>query len=76
MQIFGEDEWYAKQATLSTAEKVQGWLSRKGEAIALGYAGLRGNGNTSFLDEGTWDEFLSMSGPSTKPSRINASLAV
>jgi MEDS: MEthanogen/methylotroph, DcmR Sensory domain len=58
IEIFGQDEWYAKLAVLSTAEKVQGWLSRKDEAVALGYAGLRGSGNTPFLDEASWDDFL------------------
>ena len=58
MQIFGEDEWYARLAPLRTAEKIQGWLSQKDEALASGYAGLRGSGNASFLDEGTWDDFL------------------
>jgi hypothetical protein len=58
IQIFGQDEWYTKLAVLSTAEKIQSWLSRKDEAVASGYAGLRGSGNASFLDEGTWDEFL------------------
>jgi MEDS: MEthanogen/methylotroph, DcmR Sensory domain len=58
MQIFGNDEWYGKLAALSTAEKVQGWLSQKEEALALGYAGSRGSGNVSFLDEGNWDDFL------------------
>jgi hypothetical protein len=43
---------------MRTAEKIQCWLSRKDEALALGYAGVRGSGNTSFLDESTWDEFL------------------
>ena len=58
MQIFGQDEWYAKQEFMSPAERVQTWLSRKDEAVGLGYAGLRANGNTSFLDESSWDEFL------------------
>jgi hypothetical protein len=58
IQIFGEDEWYATLGVLSTAEKVRGWLSQKDEALALGYAGLRGSGNASFLDAGTWDDFL------------------
>ena len=58
MQIFDQDEWYAKLAALSTAEKVQCWLSQKEEALALGFSGLRGSGNTSFLDEGSWDDFL------------------
>ena len=39
MQIFSEDEWYAKLAPLSTAEKIQGWLSQKDEAIGVGVRG-------------------------------------
>jgi MEDS: MEthanogen/methylotroph, DcmR Sensory domain len=58
IQIFDHDEWYAKLAVLSTAEKVQCWLSQKEEALALGFSGLRGSGNTSFLDEGSRDDFL------------------
>ena len=58
IQIFHHDEWYAKHAALSTADKIKGWFSQKDEAFALGYAGLRCSGNTSFLDEGTWDDFL------------------
>jgi hypothetical protein len=58
IQIVDQDEWYGKLGALSTAEKVQCWLSQKEEALALGYAGLRGSGNTSFLDEGSWDDFL------------------
>jgi anti-sigma regulatory factor (Ser/Thr protein kinase) len=58
IQIVDQDEWYGKLGALSTAEKVQCWLSQKDEALALGYAGLRGSGNTSFLDEGSWDDFL------------------
>jgi hypothetical protein len=57
IQIFGHDEWYTKHGTLNAAETIQGWLSRKDEAIAAGYAGLRVSGNASFVDENTWDEF-------------------
>jgi hypothetical protein len=58
IQILDEGEWYGKLAALSTAEKVQCWLAEKQEALASGYAGLRGSGNTSFLDEGSRDDFL------------------
>jgi MEDS: MEthanogen/methylotroph, DcmR Sensory domain len=58
IQIVDQDEWYTKLGAMSTAEKVQCWLSQKDEALALGYAGLRGSGNASFLDEGSWDDFL------------------
>jgi hypothetical protein len=58
IQILGQDEWYAMQAALSAAERIRGWLSRKDEGIALGYAGLRCSGNASFVDQGMWEEFL------------------
>jgi hypothetical protein len=56
--ILGYDEWYTKQEALKTDEVVHNWLERKDQALAAGYAGLRISGNTSFLDESTWDEFL------------------
>jgi hypothetical protein len=58
LQILDHDEWYAKHAALTTAEKIQCWLSLKDAGAGLGYSGLRCSGNTSFLDEGTWEEFL------------------
>jgi hypothetical protein len=57
IQIFDHDEWYTKLAAIRPAERIQIWLSRKDEAVAAGFAGLRGSGNTSFLDERTWEDF-------------------
>jgi len=57
IQIFDQDELYAKLARMSTADQVRLWLSQTDEAVALGYAGLRGTGNASFLDESTWKDF-------------------
>jgi len=62
IQIVSHDEWYTKHGVLDSAETVQSWMSRKDEAIASGYAGLRISGNTSFLDESTWDAFLDFEG--------------
>ena len=58
IQIVGYDEWYTKQGALSAAETIRNWMSRKDEAVASGYAGLRITGNTSFLDEGMWKDFM------------------
>ena len=58
IQIFDHDEWYAKHAVMSTAEKIQCWLSQKAAGVARGYAGLRCSGNASFLNERMWEEFL------------------
>jgi hypothetical protein len=59
IQIFDEKEWYAKLALQRPAERVQCWLAQKERALASGYAGLRGSGNVSFLDDASWDDFLS-----------------
>jgi len=58
IQILGEDEWYAKLAVQSTADRIKSWSSQNDEAMALGYAGLRVSGNISFLDGESWDDFL------------------
>jgi hypothetical protein len=58
IQIFDHDEWYAKHAAMSTTEKIQCWLSQRDAGVALGYAGLRCSGNTSFLNKRMWEEFL------------------
>jgi hypothetical protein len=58
IQIFAHDEWYTQHGTLNTIQLVQNWLSLKNEALESGYAGLRISGNTSFLDEATWNEFM------------------
>jgi hypothetical protein len=57
IQIFDQDELYAKIARMSTADRVRVWLSQKDEAVASGWAGLRATGNASFLDESTWEDF-------------------
>jgi hypothetical protein len=56
--IFDYEEWLARQDPMSPAEGARSWLGRTHEAVASGYAGLRASGNTSFLDESAWDEFL------------------
>jgi hypothetical protein len=57
IQIFGFEEWYAKCGDLSMPELVSSWVSRKDQAVAAGYSGLRITGNASFLNEATWAEF-------------------
>ena len=58
IRIVDYQEWIAQQDKMSPAEGARSWLARTDEAIASGYAGLRASGNTSFLDEKAWDEFL------------------
>jgi MEDS: MEthanogen/methylotroph, DcmR Sensory domain len=58
MQVMSREEWVRKCGTLSTAERIQGWLSFKDEALASGYTGIRSAGDLSSLYESSLDEFL------------------
>jgi hypothetical protein len=58
IQIVGYDEWYTKQGALDAVDTIRGWKARKDEALTSGYEGLRIAGNTSFLDAGTWNDFV------------------
>jgi hypothetical protein len=58
IRIVDYEEWTARQDKMSPAEGARSWLARTDEAISSGYSGLRASGNTSFLDESAWDEFL------------------
>jgi hypothetical protein len=58
ISILGHEEWYGQQATATVAERIETALAVKDKAIAAGYAGLRGSGNTSMLAKETWHEFM------------------
>jgi len=59
MQVLPYDAWYLDAGGGFTARRVLGrWKQKLSEAMAAGYAGLRVTGNTSWLDETTWREFL------------------
>jgi MEDS: MEthanogen/methylotroph, DcmR Sensory domain len=58
LQIYSYDEWYLKYAKLGMDELVRVWLSRKDDAVAAGYAGLRITGNGSFVTRDAWPTFM------------------
>lgn len=58
IEIVSHDEWYTRQGAVSATEIIESWMQRKDRAIASGYEGLRITGNTSFLNEDTWSDFL------------------
>ena len=58
IRIIDHDEWNTTSGALSATETIQGWMARKDAALSAGYAGLRITGNTSFLGEGVWKNFM------------------
>jgi hypothetical protein len=58
LAIFGANEWYLRTAGNSPQEILNLWLAAEEKATSDGFAGLRISGNTSFLDESSFQEFL------------------
>jgi two-component sensor histidine kinase len=58
IEIIDHDEWYSSREGKAGADAViAGWLRRKDEALADGWAGFRLTGNTFFLEADDWDDF-------------------
>jgi hypothetical protein len=59
LRILDFSEWYKSGAgKLKASDVVDAWLEEEHAALAAGHAGLRINGNTSFLADGDWDAFM------------------
>jgi two-component sensor histidine kinase len=58
IEIANGDEWYAADETLQPHDLVRGLEQRERDALGLGYAGLRTNGNCSWVSQTQWADFL------------------
>jgi two-component sensor histidine kinase len=58
IEVVDHDQWYLTRRGKAGADAViAGWMRRKDEALAEGYAGFRLTGNTYFLEADDWDDF-------------------
>ncbi len=55
IEIANGEEWYASGEKLRPHDLVSGLLQREGDALALGYAGLRTSGNCAWVSPGSMD---------------------
>ena len=58
IEIASGADWYDAGADVVPETLVEGLLQREREALALGYAGLRTNGNCAWVTERQWNDFL------------------
>jgi two-component system, sensor histidine kinase PdtaS len=58
LRILDHAEWYAGAAGLKGTAVADLWLKEEERALAEGYQGLRIAGNTSFLKQNAWAEFM------------------
>jgi PAS domain S-box-containing protein len=59
IEIDSHTDWYLKDGAFDLARVVDGWNLKVTQALERGYAGLRVNGNTSWLTEKDWKNFSS-----------------
>jgi two-component sensor histidine kinase len=57
IEIANGDEWYAAGEKLQPHELVKGLEQREKDALELGYAGLRTNGNCAWVSQAQWADF-------------------
>ncbi len=62
IEIFPHDQWYLDRGIFDRERVMKGWMGKLNLALSNGYAGLRINGNTTWLDEGTWESFIKYEG--------------
>ncbi len=62
IDIANGEEWYGAREKLRPHELVSGLVQREQDALARGYAGLRTNGNCSWVSPGQWADFLDYEG--------------
>ena len=58
IEIQNVEHWYAPGQRLRPSDLVNGLLQREQEALSLGYAGLRTQGNCAWVSRDQWPDFM------------------
>lgn len=70
IEIVDHRAWYQRSGTTDGSAALRGWVERERQALRDGWAGLRLSGNTSWLEEAGWSDFMEYE------SRVSASFAL
>jgi PAS domain S-box-containing protein len=58
IEIIPHDKWYLKGGVFDLRRVINRWNEKRDQAIARNYAGMRGSGNTSWIQKNDWRDFL------------------
>jgi PAS domain S-box-containing protein len=58
IEIVPHSRWYLKDGTFDLHQALHGWDEKLAQALARGFAGMRVNGNESWLTEKDWENFV------------------
>lgn len=57
IEVFDGRDWYLKDGTFDSSRVMTSWNEKLDRALDRGYAGLRGTGNTAWLQKKDWKAF-------------------
>ena len=57
IEVFDGHDWYLKGGTFDSSRVMTAWNEKLDRALDRGYAGLRGTGNTAWLQKKDWKAF-------------------
>ena len=57
IEVFDGHDWYLKGGTFDSSRVMTAWNKKLDRALDRGYAGLRGTGNTAWLQKKDWKAF-------------------
>lgn len=58
IEILAHSDWYLEQGAFDALRVFEQWMDKLNKALTDGYAGIRVSGNTAWLDERTWPNFI------------------
>jgi signal transduction histidine kinase len=58
IKVVPHSQWYLKNDAFDRDQVIKGLLENLAQALAKGYAGMRVNGNTSWMSEEDWRSFM------------------
>jgi signal transduction histidine kinase len=62
IEILDASQWYTKSGRFEADKVLQGWVAKEDEALKRGFDGLRGAGNTLWLEKKVWRDFADYEG--------------
>lgn len=58
LEIISYEDWYLMEGTFDSQRVLKGWIDKLDKALANGYDGMRLTGNTFWLEQKDWKDFV------------------
>lgn len=58
IEILSHSDWYLNDGSFDVEKVTNLWFDKLNQALSAGYDGVRANGNESWLESETWEDFI------------------